>query len=159
MPAPKGNQNAKGHGAPKENKNAQTHGAYAAPDESAFTEDERAQVQCAAILGDTLGKLTAKRIDLEKKMAALESDAREKYDTTGADTISGGKRQGSAVYWESKFQRMEKLETQYNRTLGNIIKAVEAIRKGDLEQQRMGLERERLRLAREKAMGIFGEDE
>lgn len=167
--APKGNQNAKGHGAPKGNsngkggtpgnKNAQTHGAYAQPDMTVFSEDELEEVQEAYALDGALGELTARRIDLMKKIQALEENPEEKYDTGGIDVVKKNSRQGSMVYWESKFSRLEKLEVQYNRVLKNILKIHEEMQKDSREKMRIEIERERLELSRQKAMGVFPEPE
>lgn len=153
--APKGNQNAKGHGAPKGNRNAQTHGAYTQPDISRFSPEELEEINRAACIDAILGELTARRIDLAKKIRTTEESQQEKYDTTGMDTIKDGTRSGSVVYWESKFSRLEKLETQYYRVIGNIIKVNASLQKAVLDQQKLQLERDRLQLTREKAMGIF----
>lgn len=153
--APKGNQNAKGHGAPRGNHNAQTHGAYSQPDIGSFSEEELEDIHRASGVDAILEELTARRIDLSKKIRALEDSQQEKYDTSGVDNIKDGTRAGSVIYWESKFSRLEKLETQYHRVLGNVIKVSESLQKAALERARLQLERDRLQLAREKATGIF----
>lgn len=153
--APKENQNAKGHGAPKGNRNAQTHGAYGVPDTQNFTAEDWNKVKVAAMLDETLAVLTAKRIDLDKKICALNASAVEKFDTGGVDNVSESGRTEKVVYWESKFQRLEKLEIQWNRVVKNILKVYESVQKSTLEQQRIELERNRIRFAKEKAMGIF----
>lgn len=167
--APKGNQNAKGHGAPKGNqnskggspgnKNAQTHGAYAQPDSDIFSEEEKNEINQAAMMDPVLGELTQRRIYLAKKIQELEESEKEKFDTGGIDVIKKNSRGGSMVYWESKFQRLEKLEIQYNRVVKNIMKIYENMQKDSREKMRIDIERERLRLMRHKAMGIFPEPE
>ena len=168
--APKGNQNAKGHGAPAGNqngagsgatgnKNAQTHGAYAEPETEKFSDEEWEEVRLAEMLDPALGELTRRRIDLARKIRELEENPKEKFDTGGVDTVKKNSRAGSVVYWESKFQRLEKLEIQYNRVLKNILKIHEERQKDAREKMRIEIERQRLELSRQKAMGIFPEPE
>lgn len=157
--APKGNQNAKGHGAPKENRNAETHGANSRPDTTKFTSADLAQVEAARILNETLGQLTAKRIDLENRMSDLASSSEDRFITSGMDTTTNNGT-SNTVYWESRSTRAEKLDTAYIRILGSILKVTEAMQKNTVERDRLAIDRDKLRLSREKAMGIFeAEDE
>ena len=154
MAAPKGNQNSKGHGAPKGNRNAETHGARSRPDTTAFTAADWAEVESAGMVSDVLARLVAKRIDLERRMTELEASPLDRFTTSGATTKTA-KGNTETSYWESKFSRMEKLETAYVRLLGNIMKAAEASHKLEAEKTRLELEREKLKFSKEKAAGIF----
>lgn len=155
--APKGNQNAKGHGAPKGNRNAETHGANSRPDTSNFTSRDMEQVECAERLSTTLGQLTAKRIDLEKRMAELNASEENRFVVSGTDTTTTNGT-SSTVYWESKSTRAEKIEMTYIRVLNSILKVTSTIQKNAMEQERIMLERDKLKFSREKAMGIFESD-
>ena len=157
--APKGNKNSAGHGGPAGNRNAETHGAYAAPDTEKFTPEDWEKVRWAEQFGAALAELTKKKIDLTRRIAELEECSEEKFDTGGTDVYRNGKRAGCTVSWEGKFQRLEKLELQLHRVNNKILNILELMQKNEREKMRLEIERERIELAREKAMGIFGEDE
>lgn len=157
--APKGNQNSKGHGAPKGNqnskgkKNAETHGAYSTPDEGIFSEEEQKEIDAAAMHSALLKELTEKRIDLRNKIRALEEGDQDKFITGG---ING---KSPIEYWDSKIKYMATLELEYNRVVGRILKVFDQIQAKESLKVHAEISRENTRLQREKAMGVFGDDD
>lgn len=150
--APKGNQNSVGHGAPEGNKNAQTHGAYAEPETEKFSEEQKKTVEEAKVLSEQLGKLIEKQLDIENKIAQVEAEEQDEYTTGG---IRG---KNSMEYWESKFSRLEKLELQYNRITGRILKIMDQMQAKESLKVHREISIRNLKLQREKAMGVFDSD-
>lgn len=64
-----------------------------------------------------------------------------------------------SVIKDSAFNRSMKVLAELNKTHGRIIKQLDSIKSYELEQQRIGIERERLKLARQKATGEFDLDD
>ena len=153
--APKGNKNAAGHKGPAEktgegNRNAQTHGAYARPDESVFTEEETKTVE--QIRDQMLRDLVKKYYDLQHKIQEIENDTQYKYFTGGIDGTN------MVEYWDSKDKWLETLEQRSIKIMGKIQKFFDQ----QTERERMELNRilseENLKFQREKAMGVFEEE-
>lgn len=154
--APKGNQNAKGHKGPAEksgqgNRNAETHGAYARPDESAFSPEEKSTVE--QIQNEMLRDLVKKYYDLQHRISEIEQDTQYKYFTGGID--------GSQYveYWDSKDKWLETLEQRSIKILGRIQKFFDQQQARESLKSHEKLTMESLKLQREKAMGMFEEAE
>ena len=58
----------------------------------------------------------------------------------------------------SPFDRMMKVETELNKLNGRIIKLLDSMRAYEMEQLRLDIERKRLKLARDRAIGAFDVD-
>jgi uncharacterized protein YjcR len=166
--APKGNKNAAGHGAPKGNTNAETHGAYSKVRWESLSEETKAEIEGMKLAFDEnalkeLRRLEAKRADLERRIAEINGreDGQEDLlylDSTMTMTMPTG--QMEYINKSSAFTRIMKLEEELNKVDGRIIKLLDSIRGREAEDRRIQLERERLELAKQKAVGIFavGED-
>lgn len=164
-----GNKNAKGHGAPEGNTNAETHGAYSRTRWDRLTPEAREEIealstefQSAAAL--MLGKLMAKRADLEQRIAELQTPEGEREeDAEYLDKImimtlpDGGKMK--YINRSTAFSRRMVLEAELNRVDGRILKLVDSIKSSENERQRIEIERERLNFAKQKAQGVFNLDD
>lgn len=133
--APLGNKNGKGAGAG--NKNAEKHGAFSAVDWDKLPPGAAEKIQewgddVPLNLRVTLFKLRAKEADLEARISALD----------------GGEEERNLV-----------LETELDRVRGRIIRLLESIRGYEVDLRRLDLEERKLKLAREKAMGMFEVEE
>lgn len=153
--APKGNKNAAGHKGPEEktglgNKNAQTHGAYAKPDESSFTPEEKQTVD--QLRDEMLRELVKKYYDLQHRISELEELPEEKFVTGGIDGTN------VVEYWDSKRKWLETLEQRSIKILSRIQKFFDQQQTKESLESHEKLTMESIRFQREKAMGIF-EDE
>lgn len=153
--APKGNQNAKGNkGPPKHtgmgNRNAETHGAYSKPDETQFTAEEQETVE--SIQSGILRDLVKKYYDLQHKIETIEEDTQYKYFTGGIDGAN------PVEYWDSKDKWLETLEQRSLKIMGRIQKALDQQQAKESLEVHKALSMEQLKLQREKAMGVFGDD-
>ena len=150
--APKGNQNAKGHGPPKEktgqgNRNAQTHGAYAKPDDANFTAEELEQLE--GIQDEMLRFLVKKYMDLNKRIEALEEEPEEKFITGGIDGFN------AMTFWDHKRKWIETLEERSLRIQSRIQKYIDQRQARESLEVHKELSMANLQLQREKAMGVF----
>lgn len=167
--APKGNKNAVGHkggGAPPGNRRAETHGAYATPRIEEWEPEQRQQIENLTTEFEEnalrqFQSLGAKKLDLERRIAALDADDEETLyrDRQMIMQMPDG---GEMVYdnFSTAFERRMKLEAELNRTDGRIQKLLDSFKTNAEFQTRMQFERERLEFYKAKAMGEFsvGED-
>lgn len=162
--APKGNQNAAGHkggGAPVGNRRAETHGAYSAPRIEEFLPEEREEIEnlppkFMEIAVRQLRSLYAKKIDLEKRIAAMNADDQETLYRDRSMTMQmpdGGEMKYDN--FSTAFERRMKLEAELNKTDGRIQKVMDSFKTREEFQVRMDFERERLEFHKAKAMGEF----
>jgi len=154
--APKGNQNAKGNRGPGKNtglgnKNAQTHGAYAKPDDSMFSEAELKKLD--EIQDEMLRAMVKKYMDLEKRIEALEEDPEEKFITGGIDGNS------PMTYWDHKRKWIETLEQRSLKIQSRIQKYIDQRQVKESLEVHREISMANLQLQREKAMGIFEEED
>ena len=154
--APKGNRNAAGHKGPKEktglgNKNAQTHGAWAKPDESSFTPEEKLTVD--QLRDEMLRELVKKYYDLQHKISELEEMEQEKFVTGGIDGTN------TVEYWDSKRKWLETLERRSIKILSRIQKFFDQQQTKESLESHERLTMESLKFQREKAVGIFEAEE
>lgn len=155
----RGNKNAAGHGAPPGNTNAEKHGAYSEPRIEKMTAEELQEIENTTldVEGNLLGELknlTAKRIDLEKRLAALDADASDLYlDQVMREPL------GETEILSTKFQRRMALENAYNRVHGRIIKLLDSIKNYEIDNRKIALENEKISLAKQRASGIFEVDD
>lgn len=155
----RGNKNASGHGAPLGNTNAEKHGAYSEPRVEGMTDDELKEIESTTldVEGNLLGELKilrAKRIDLEKRLAALDADETDLYpDQVVREPL------GETEVLSTKFQRRMALENAYNRVHGRIIKLLDSIKNYEIDNRKIALENEKIKLAKQRASGIFEIDD
>lgn len=176
-----GNSNAVGAGAPLGNKNAETHGAYSTVHLDDLPEDARAYIESIGL--DTVSNmtrelqlLTAKEIDLRRRIRALEG---EQADTLHTDKViemlvPKGQQDGAEAPTEgvgedlktamrtvikaSPFDRQMKLEAEINKVHGRIIKLLDSIKGYEMEARRLELEERKFRLAKQRATGEYNVD-
>lgn len=153
--APKGNQNARGHRGPKEktgqgNRNAETHGAYAAPDDSRFTEEELGKLE--EIQDEMLRAMVKKYMDLEKRIEELEETDQEKFVTGGIDGFN------AMTFWDSKQKWVETLEQRSLKIQSRIQKYIDQRQTRENMEMHREISMENLKFQREKAMGVFDDD-
>lgn len=160
-----GNKNAinnRGGGAPKNNTNAQTHGAYSCPRIEEWTEEERRQIAELEMVfsdraEDELRMLWAKQHDLERKIQELDEE-RLYLDRLMTMEMPGGEEMKYKSE-SSGFTRRMVLEGELNRVQGRIAKILDAVRCREDAEKRLKFEREKFQFAKEKTMGVFGDDE
>ncbi len=161
-----GNQNARGHGAPRGNTNAETHGAYSRTRWERLTPEQRAEIEALTMDFQSnaeymLKKLQAKRTDLEQRITALQ-DVED--DTLYLDRVTTmqtpeGEKINEYANKSTAFSRRMILEAELNRLDGRILKLVDSIKSAKAEQERLDIERERLRFYKQRAAGVFNVDE
>lgn len=152
----RGNKNATGHGAPKGNTNAEKHGAYSEPRLDKMTKEQLDEINNTTLdtelnLLNELRTLIAKRIDLERRINALDADENDLY----LDRVIDDPLTGETKFIETKFQRRMALEISYNRIHGRIIKLLDSIKNFQLDNEKMVLEREKISLAKQRATGVY----
>jgi hypothetical protein len=158
----KGNSNAAGHGAPKGNVNAETHGAYSrvhldalSPEEQEFIESLTIDSEAAMLREFQI--LMAKEWELSRKIKEYEgADPATLYIDRvvemlvpkGKDNTAGAKGNGNeslatamrTVIKASPFDRVMKLETEYNKLHGRILKLIDSMRAHGIDVQRLDLD-------------------
>lgn len=176
-----GNTNAVGAGAPRGNRNAETHGAYSKVHLDDMPEIDRAYIESIGLdtvenMTRELQLLTAKEIDLRRRIRALED---EQADTLHTDKViemlvPKGQQDGAEAPTEgagedlktamrtvikaSPFDRQMKLEAELNKVHGRIIKLLDSIKGYEIEARRLGLEERKFRLAKQRATGEYNVD-
>lgn len=176
-----GNTNAVGAGAPLGNKNAETHGAYSKVHLDDMPEIDRAYIESIGLdtvenMTRELQLLTAKEIDLRRRIRALEG---EQADTLHTDKViemlvPKGQQDGAEAPTEgvgedlktamrtvikaSPFDRQMKLEAELNKVHGRIIKLLDSIKGYEMEARRLELEERKFRLAKQRATGEYNVD-
>ena len=173
-----GNKNASGHGAPAHNTNAETHGAYSTVYLESLLPEDRAYIE--GITLDTqanmlreLRLLMAKEGDLKRRINKLTQespdvlfvdkviemlvpkDGEGNENTQGAELFKTSMR---TVIKASPFERAMKLEVELNKTHGRIIKLIDIIKAHEFDTQRLELEQQKYRLAKQKATGQYDID-
>lgn len=161
---PLGSKNAKGHGAPKGNTNAEKHGAYSRPRWDRLTEEQRREIESIQAGFDenamrSLRRLEAKRADLEGRIAELQTVPGEPEEAKYLDRVmimelpDGGEM--NYISKSTAFSRRMTLEAELNRTDGRINKLLDSMKSAQVERERITIERERLELAKQRALGQF----
>lgn len=176
-----GNKNALGGGAPYRNANAEKHGAYSTVHLDDLSPEERAYIESIGL--DTVANmtrelqlLTAKEMDLRRRIKALEAEQPEtlhtdkvvemlvpkaQQDGAEGDTQAAGENLKTAlrtIIQASPFDRQMKLEAELNKTHGRIIKLLDSIKGYELEARRIELEERKYRLAKQRATGEYSVD-
>lgn len=171
----KGNKNAAGHGAPKGNTNAETHGAYSAVHLENFPPEERAYIE--GITLDTMENmlrelqlLFAKECDLTRRINEYKQAdpdtlyvdrVVEVFTHKDKDDSSGGKPPESSaktVIKASPFDRLMKLESEYNKVHGRILKLIDSIRAYETDCKRIDLDERKHELTRQRVTGAYNYD-
>jgi uncharacterized protein YjcR len=175
------NHNAAGHGAPKGSKNAETHGAYSRIHLEALTPEEREYIERLSI--DTeenilreLQLLFAKERDLARKLNYYENaipaelfvdrvvemlvpKGKEAHDdeiiNADAEELKTAMR---TVIKASPFDRAMKLEAEYNKTHGRILKLIDTMRAHEIDKRRLDLDERKHSLAKQRLKGAFNID-
>jgi hypothetical protein len=175
-----GNQNAAGHGAPVGNDNAETHGAYSRVHLDGLTAEEREYIEGLTLDAEAnmlreLQLLFAKERDLTRKIkeyeqadpAALYIDrVVEMLVPKGKEDGAGGRRANKedlktamrTVIKASPFDRAMKLETEYNKNHGRILKLIDSMRAHEADKKRIDLDERKHTLAKQRLSGEFNID-
>ena len=176
----RGNRNAAGHGAPKDNNNAETHGAYSRVHLDSLSPTERAYIEGVTLDAQAnmlreLQLLLAKEGDLKRKIKEYEQAA---ADTLYVDRVvemltpksksdHGTGKSGNAeslqttmrtVIKASPFDRAMKLEAEYNKTHGRILKLIDSMRAHEIDCKRLDLDERKHTLAKQRLSGEFDID-
>jgi hypothetical protein len=174
--AQRGNKNAAGHGAPKGNVNAETHGAYSRVHLDSLSAEERAYIEGVTL--DTqenmlreLHLLLAKEGDLKRKIKDYEqADPNTLYVDRVVEMLvpkdkdkSGGEKSDKegltasmqTVIKASPFDRAMKLEAEYNKNHGRILKLIDTMRAHEADAKRLDLDERRHTLAKQKLFGEY----
>lgn len=176
----KGNQNATGHGAPTDNKNAETHGAYSrvhldglTPEEQGYIESLTIDTESAMLREYQL--LMAKERDLIRKIKGYEeADPATLYVDRVVEMLvpkskedkESGKRADKeslktamqTVIKASPFDRVMKLEAEYNKLHGRILKLIDSIRAQGIDVKRLDLDERKHTLAKQRLTGEYNID-
>jgi uncharacterized protein YjcR len=155
--APKKNQNAAGHGAPKGNRNAETHGAYStvhlenlSPEEQKYIEGVELNAKENMLLEYKL--LLAKERDLISKIKNYEkSDIDFHVDKIIITSTQKGKVE--QTFKSSSFERVMKLEAEYSKTHGRILKLLDSIRAHENDRARLDLDNRRHEFNKQRISG------
>ena len=176
----KGNKNAVGHGAPKGNTNAETHGAYSTVHIENLPPAERAYIEGVTLDAQEnmlreLQLLYAKERDLiarinEYKQAdpnALYIDRVVEVFTPKAAKDKDGdkstaeptlKQSAQTVIKASPFDRLMKLESEYNKIHGRILKLIDTIKAYEIDSKRLDLDERKHELSRQRITGEYNVD-
>lgn len=174
----KGNKNAAGHGAPKGNTNAETHGAYSTVHLDSLPPEERAYIETMNLDAQEnmlreLQLLFAKERDLMRRIKEYEqADPNTLYvdrvvevftpkASKDNDKDSGKaplKQSAKTVIKASPFERLMKLESEYNKIHGRIIKLIDSIRAYEIENKRINLDERKHELSKQRLTGEYNVD-
>ena len=144
----KDNKNAVGHGAPKGNKNAETHGAYSTVHLDNLKPEDRVYIESMTLDAQDnmlreLQLLLAKERDLTRRIKEYEqADPDNLYvdrvvevytpkagkDKNKNSSETALKQNAKTVIKASPFDRIMKLESEYNKIHGRIIKIIDSKR-------------------------------
>lgn len=176
----KGNKNAAGHGAPKGNTNAETHGAYSAVHIEDLPPAERAYIESVTLDAQEnmlreLQLLYAKERDLiarinEYKQANPDTlyvdrvvevytpKAAKDKGSEESTTESALKQSARTVIKASPFDRLMKLESEYNKIHGRILKLIDTIKAYEIDSKRLDLDERKHELSRQRITGEYSVD-
>ncbi len=174
----KGNKNAAGHGAPKGNKNAETHGAYSTVHLDSLQPEERVYIESLTLDAQKnmlreLQLLLAKERDLTRRISkyeqadpnALYMDRVVEVYTPKADkdknensSETAFKQNAKTVIKASPFDRIMKLESEYNKIHGRIIKLIDSIRAYEVDNKRLSLDERKHELSKQRLTGEYNVD-
>lgn len=173
-----GNRNAEGHGAPRGNSNAETHGAYSRVHLDSLTPEEREYIEGVTLDAGVnmireLQILYAKERDLIRKIKEYEAaDPATLYIDKVVDMLvpkgkdeSGEGKRGKGlttamqtVIKASPFDRAMKLEAEYNKIHGRILKLIDSMRAHEMDNKRLDLDERKHTLSKQKLSGEYDID-
>lgn len=184
----KGNKNATGHGAPKGNTNAETHGAFTQINLENLSKEDRQYIENLSLdieksLKKTLQLLYAKERDLAHRILFYKN---AKPDELFIDKViemfvpssstknenknlklnlennlvnfGDSKTTMQTVIKSSSFERMMKIEAEYNKLLGRILKVNDIILALDTNKKRLDLDERKHTLSKQRALGEYTVD-
>lgn len=173
----KGNKNAAGHGAPKGNTNAETHGAYSTVHLEDLPPEERAYIESMTLdarenMLRELQLLYAKERDLARRIKEYKranpnalyvdrvidvftSKKKDEYDEGDTTTL---KQSARTVIQASPFERLMKLEAEYNKIHGRILKLIDTIKAYEIDSKRLDLDERKHELSRQRITGEYNVD-
>lgn len=175
----KGNKNAVGHGAPKGNSNAETHGAYSTVHIEDLPPAERAYVESITLdakenMLRELQLLFAKERDLLRRIneykqadpntlyvdrvVEVYTPKASKDNDSTEDAQQPLKRNAQTVIKASPFDRLMKLESEYNKTHGRILKLIDTIKTYEIDSKRLDLDERKHELSRQRITGEYNVD-
>lgn len=174
----KDNKNAVGHGAPKGNKNAETHGAYSTVHLDSLPPAERAYIEAMSLDAQDnmlreLQLLLAKERDLMRRIKEYEqADPNALYvdkvvevympkackDKNEDSSETDLKQNAKTVIKASPFDRIMKLESEYNKIHGRIIKLIDSIRAYEVDNKRLSLDERKHELSKQRLTGEYNVD-
>ena len=173
----KGNTNAAGHGAPEGNTNAETHGAYSQIHFENLSDDIKDFVKNITLdvkenLLRQLQILYAKERDILKKIAEYENaKPGEMFTDRVVEMLvpkseENQKRNPNAkmkiamqnVIKSSAFDRIMRLEIEYNKIHGRISKLLDTLRAYGIDTSRIDLDERKHRLAKQRLTGEYSID-
>lgn len=174
----KGNKNAAGHGAPKGNKNAETHGAYSTVHLDSLPAEERAYLETITLdakenMLRELQLLFAKERDLIHRISEYKQADQADPDTLYVDRVvevytpnkdetEGEKKElknvAKTVVKTSPFERLMKLESEYNKIHGRILKLLDTIRAYEIDGKRIDLDERKHELSKQRITGEYNVD-
>ena len=174
----KGNKNAAGHGAPKGNTNAETHGAYTTIHLDSLPAEDRPYIESMSLDAQEnmlreLQLLFAKERDLMRRIKEYEqADSNILYvdrvvevftpkaskDKDNENDKTTLKQTAKTEIKTSRFERVMKLESEYNKIHGRIIKLIDSIRAYEMENKRISLEERKHELSKQRLSGEYNVD-
>lgn len=174
----KDNKNAVGHGAPKGNKNAETHGAYSTVHLDSLQPEERVYIESITLDAQDnmlreLQLLLAKERDLTRRISEYEqADPDNLYvdrvvevytpkagkDKNENSSETALKQNAKTIIKASPFDRIMKLESEYNKIHGRIIKLIDSIRAYEIDNKRLSLDERKHELSKQRLTGEYNVD-
>lgn len=165
----RGNKNAAGHGAPKGNANAETHGAYSRVHLDSLTPEEREYIERLTVDAESAmlreyQLLMAKERDLTRKIKEYEKARHtalyidrvvEMFVPQGGEDKDALATSMKTVIKSSPFERIMKLETEYNKLHGRILKLIDTMRAHGIDIKRLDLDERKHTLTKQRLSGSF----
>jgi len=160
-------------GAPVGNTNAETHGAYTKVHLESLSESEREYIEGITLNAKEnmlreLQLLFAKEGDLKKKIKAYENAEPEALyiDKVTETVIKKGAGENQAgistaiksTIKSSRFDRVMRLELEYNKTHGRILKLIDTIRAYETDGSRLDLDERKHVLTKQRLTGQYDID-
>ena len=159
------NKRVRKKGAPTGNANAETHGAYSRIHLKSLSDEEREYIKGVTLNAKEnmlreLQLLFAKEGDLKRKIKTYEQeDSAALYIDKVTETIikKGGSENQAGINTAIKstikssgFDRVMKLEVEYNKTHGRILKLIDTIRAYEIDGERLDLDERKHTLTKKR---------
>lgn len=163
---------------PKGNKNAETHGAYSTVHLDNLKPEDRVYIESMTLDAQDnmlreLQLLLAKERDLTRRIKEYEqADPDNLYvdrvvevytpkagkDKNKNSSETALKQNAKTVIKASPFDRMMKLESEYNKIHGRIIKLIDSIRAYEVDNKRISLDERKHELSKQRLTGEYNVD-